>query len=105
MVTRRNYVAIDHAEEGGELAHDVRGVGGEILAPKGRKLDMSLIQGLRSRGVHHLPLEQSVPEAQAMAERARLEASLNHVFRHWRLSPAMRHLRCLLIEHRLGESC
>ncbi|MCC5811401.1 MAG: hypothetical protein JJU06_13610 [Ectothiorhodospiraceae bacterium] len=105
-----NYIAIDNVAEGKELAHDIRGVGGEILAPKGRKIDMSLIQGLRNRGVNHIPLQQIVPEAQAMADRARLEASLDHVFRHWRMSPAMRHLRSMLVEHRLsahqfGECC
>lgn len=86
------------------LGRDVRDGEGTLLAVTGRVLDQPLLERLRQANVSTVPVVAS-PDSMVFAIRkAYMEASLNHLFRHWRFSPGMRRLRSMLLEYRTGSS-
>lgn len=87
------------------LGRDVRNAAGTLVAQAGRIVDKSLLRRLRSRGLAEVPV-MVAPDAMVPALReALLTATLDHLFRHWRLSPGMCQLRSLLAEYRMGSDC
>ncbi|MEX0731603.1 MAG: hypothetical protein WED00_02150 [Aquisalimonadaceae bacterium] len=86
------------------LGREVRDSDDTLLAPAGRVVDQPLLDRLRASGLKGVPVIVA-PDSMILAIRkAYLEASLDHLFRHWRFSPGMRRLRAMLSEHRTGTN-
>lgn len=89
--------------EGRVLGRDVRDAAGALVAQAGRIVDQSLIKCFRKRGLVRIPVMVCQETMIPAIREAALTASLDHLFRHWRLSPGMRNLRSVLAEYRLGS--
>ena len=100
MLNRVTRTPIEAVPIDAVLARPVRGSAGERLADEGEPLSRSLLTRMRERGVATVVVYD--PDAVDDTGGNGVEKSLDHLFRHWHLSPAMQQLRRLLTEHRVG---
>ena len=89
---------------GERLARDLVDENGQVLLQAGESLDSRHCRRLSVCGIDTVPVEGVDGQALEASRRASVERSLEHLFRHWRSSPGMNHLRALLAHHRREES-
>lgn len=85
------------------LARDVHDEHGGVLASSGCAVDDRIRRRLQLFGVASVPVGGVEDGAPDPAGGSSLDDTLNHLFRHWRLSPGMNNLRALIANHR-GEA-
>ncbi|WP_290652765.1 hypothetical protein [Aquisalimonas sp.] len=86
---------------GERLAKDLFDEQGSLLMNAGVALDERTCRRLQQVcGVKCVPVEAVDAAVRLQARRAAVDRSLEHLFRHWRYSQAMNHLRALLANHR-----
>lgn len=86
------------------LARDLLDDEGEVLLKAGETLDAQRCRRLKVCGIDTVPVHGTDAETLEESRRATVERSLDHLFRHWRSSPGMNHLRALLAHHRREDS-
>lgn len=98
------YKPLDAIVPGESLARDLFDEQGNVLLHAGAALDGRLCSRLRVCGIDTVPVQGDGATAGERTRRAAVERSLDHLFRHWRCSPGMNHLRALLAGHRREDS-
>jgi len=97
IVVSPNVLAVGHV-----LSRDCYDENASLIAQAGCVVDHSLMLRVRSKGVpvSVVSVEPACVDGDAanMAESARI----NHLFRHWRLSPGMNNLHSLILDHRMA---
>lgn len=86
------------------LARDLVDENGHVLLQAGESLDARHCRRLSVCGIETVPVDGADCQTLEASRRASVERSLEHLFRHWRASPGMNHLRALLAHHRREES-
>ena len=89
---------------GERLARDLVDENGQVLLQAGHSLDSRHCRRLSVCGIETVPVEGADCQALESCRRASVDRSLDYLFRHWRASPGMNHLRALLAHHRREES-
>ena len=84
------------------LGRDVTDGEGALVAPAGHVIDQRLLDRFRSMGLSQVAVASAYRRREAEINDQDVRESLDHLFRHWRLSPCMRQLRKLLTEYRTG---
>jgi len=104
MISRYKQVDVDDAEAGMVLHEAVLDGHGTVLLPAATELTDSMLSSLRRRGVDHvLVVDDSISEEQREAERVRVQARLDKMFRHCRNKGASDLLLQRITEYRLGS--
>ena len=94
------YKPLSMVVPGERLARDLFDDNGQVLMQAGDLLDPQCCRRLRVCGVQAVPVEGVDAATSQDTGRASVVRSLDHLFRHWRSSPGMNHLRALLTNHR-----
>ena len=82
------------------LARDLFDDQGGVLLSAGTPLDSTSCRRLEGLHLEAVPVRGVDAEHREQARQQTVERSLDHLFRHWRCSPGMNHLRAVLADHR-----
>ena len=98
------YKPLSMVVSGERLARDLFDDNGQVLLQTGEPLDARRCRRLSVCGIETVPVEGADTQALEASRQASVERSLDYLFRHWRASPGMNHLRALLAHHRREDS-
>ncbi|SEO81920.1 hypothetical protein [Aquisalimonas asiatica] len=98
------YKPLTSLAQGDRLARDLHDEQGGVLVPAGSLVDDRVRRRLQLFGVDTVPVEGLESAGTTAQADASLDDALNHLFRHWRCSPGMNHLRALIASHRSGAA-
>ncbi len=103
MIKRCKEVDVDDAEPGMVLFEAVLDAHGSVLLPEAAALTEAMLTSLRRRGIDRiLVVNDAISEEALKAERERVQARLEHLFRRCGNAGACGELRRQIIEYRLG---
>jgi hypothetical protein len=105
MTNPEHTIAIDAANEGMVLSHDLLDAGGAVLLPAGASLSAASLSSLRRRGIEQLQVVPQAPPpdpAALAAERERQTKRLADLFRHSASCGATARLLEQMITYRNG---